>query len=115
MPYIAFCDMEQDGIETQTNILQGPQGDPGIQGVPGPEGQKGPKGETGAQGQSGTEGQPGPRGATGQQGPKGERGAKCLSGKQMNLCYSRVPNITVECRSELFLEINKKNEYKIRV
>ena len=47
IPYIAFCDMEESGIETQIDMLQGPQGVQGIQGLPGP------KGETGARGQPG--------------------------------------------------------------
>ena len=42
MPYVGFCNMQQNGEETLIDMLQGPQG---IQGVPGP------KGETGIQGQ----------------------------------------------------------------
>ena len=40
--------MEQNGIETQIDLLQGPPGVPGTQGARGP---KGPEGERGPQGE----------------------------------------------------------------
>ena len=75
MPFISFCDMEQNGIETQIDLLQGPQGVPGPEG---PKGEPGPKGTSGAQGVQGPE-KEGDRGAQGE--PQG------LSGKQIELLY----------------------------
>ena len=41
MPYIGFCNMQENGEETQIDMLQGVQGVQGIQGVPGPKGETG--------------------------------------------------------------------------
>ena len=88
MPYIVFCNMEQNGIETQLDLLQGPQGVPGIQGAPGIQGVPGIQGAPGIQGESGPQGQdgvPGIQGAPGPQGPKGKTGES--PGKQRKICY----------------------------
>ena len=81
LPFLASC----------SEIVQGPQGDPGAQGIQGPQGEKGAQGEqgpigeqgpTGEQGPQGIQGLTGDKGETGDKGPQGEKGAQGEQGPQ---------------------------------
>ena len=122
--------MQQNGMETQIDMLQGPQGEPGPQGATGPQGEQGiqghegPQGAQGIQGEQGPQGQEGPQGEQGiqgEQGPQGQEGpeGKPAPGKQRNLWYCYFftfltlqdllvtlhPKIPVHCTSKMLENI----------
>jgi hypothetical protein len=75
---------------------QGPQGEPGAQGPQGPQGAQGSKGDPGEQGPQGPKGDPGEQGPQGPKGDPGEQGPQGLRGDTGVLGYGSLSGFSVQ-------------------